>query len=801
VWQQPAPRSRALWTIAGGLGAWHYVVAAVSARAGRIEAFDGGIQTSTISNLLHGQLPITDFYEPYGIGLGVPGLVPRLFGFDGVLAERLTYAVFGALATALAVVLVGRWVGGWRGVAMGALMGVMTLADSTPRYAAPWCALFGFALIVLGAAHRSATPKLRDVARSHPRRLDLAALILSLSGWMRIEYAAFGVLWAGILLVSVPGWLGRRRAAVSAGAAMLPSAIVVLTGGLRHLWWVASYDLKDFRHARGIPIDWGAPGSWLTDLIHGDGATSQPGAIVATYGVALLTLLLVGGLLLTPRGRSLVARADRGTGLLSLALLICLLVLYGQSARFSSTYGELASAVFALPAMLLLGTWLRGRGRVALAATLALVGLLILPTVRQTAPDSVGQVWRDRPVTTSREPIPGYSGIGMYSVDQERSLAALPKQWRKLGLHGESTLSIGRTNTIAWGNDTIVNALVDAPSAAWPLTYDPGLANSDRTQREVVDDLCRSAAPLVQAETAYPDNGNYGIRWGSPRLDEFVAVNYRVAAVAGFYRILLADRCRRPDDVSLADLMVLRDRYLRDDALPEAGATALARLRRSHDPDDAAIAVVGGFGHYVPPADLPRGAVGEALRRFAANARDPGLAARAVLDSRGGPAVTALAAQTAWATGHLAGEADDPRVVPVVLRFARRHPDLGAAVGVLRGVAPGGEAVFADLRHSGNRTLDLLRWEYDTAQSDPAQTARAVALGRSLIAAYDARRDPVRAAVVEIRLAELLWPTDPACSTALLVHADARPGIWLPPHGTAQRCRLLPRRPGSGLSR
>lgn len=783
-------RGAILWALALALGAWHYLVAAVAARTLRIEAFDGGIQTSTIDALTHGRVPIADFYEPYGIGVGVPGLLPRLVGADSVLAERLTYALFGALATALAVVLVGRWSRGRLGPVLAGLTGVATLAGSTPRYAAPWCAVLGFALLVQAAGRRSNAQDLATIAREHPRRLDVAAVVLSLAGWMRVEYAGFALVWAAILLVLAGRSTGRPRAAVSAGVALVPTLIIVLAGGASHLWWVVRYDLVDFRHARGIPIDWGVPGDWVGALAHGHLFDQTAGTIVASYGVAVITALAAVTLLAYPGGRAFLRRADGGTGILLLLFVVSVVVLYAQSARFSVTYGETAVVIFALPAVLLLDAWLASARRCsARVIALAAVTLLILPLLRPQMPDAVRDQWRDRPVTTAREPIPGYNRIGMYSTDQERSLAALPAVWRARGLAGRETLSIGRTNFTAWGNDAIVGGLLHAPPAAWTLTYDPGLVNRDDVQREVVADLCANNAPLVQAETTYPDLGNYGVRWGSTRLDEHVALNYRLDALAGFYRILVPTGCRTVDAVSTDELARLRDARLRASELPEAGALALARLRRSHDPQDAAVAVLGGFGHYVPKTALPRDDAGEALARFVANARDPEIAARAVLATHDRPVGIALAVQNAWASGRQPGEAQEAQVLPAMVAFAERHPDLGGAIGVLRGVLPGGDVLFAELEKAGAHTLELLRWRFDTLAADPARVADLAVLGRRLVAAYDARRDPVQAAAVEIAVATVVEPKDAGCAATYLAHADAAPGIWLAPHGPAGSCR------------
>ena len=88
-----------------------------------------GISSTTITYLLHGQMPHTDFYEPYGIGFGVPGLLPRIAGLEGIFAERLTYGVFPALVTVLATVFVWKRCGPFLGI----LVGLLTLSSNVAR--------------------------------------------------------------------------------------------------------------------------------------------------------------------------------------------------------------------------------------------------------------------------------------------------------------------------------------------------------------------------------------------------------------------------------------------------------------------------------------------------------------------------------------------------------------------------------------------------------------------------------------------------------------------------------------------
>ena len=125
----------ALWTFAGQF---------VDARVAILEPDDNGVLFSTVTYLLHGQIPITDFYEPYGIGLGIPGVIPHLLGFDSALALRVTYGVLPALMTFLVTLFLWRRVR-WELAVLG---GVVSVTCSVPRYAMGFAPLFAFGLMI-----------------------------------------------------------------------------------------------------------------------------------------------------------------------------------------------------------------------------------------------------------------------------------------------------------------------------------------------------------------------------------------------------------------------------------------------------------------------------------------------------------------------------------------------------------------------------------------------------------------------------------------------------------------------------
>jgi hypothetical protein len=79
------------WIFGALLVLWSFMIMAVGARVSILGRFNDGIEYTIVTYLLHGQIPFTDFYEPYGLGLGIPGVFPHLLGFDGAFALRLTY--------------------------------------------------------------------------------------------------------------------------------------------------------------------------------------------------------------------------------------------------------------------------------------------------------------------------------------------------------------------------------------------------------------------------------------------------------------------------------------------------------------------------------------------------------------------------------------------------------------------------------------------------------------------------------------------------------------------------------------
>src|SRR5438046_2994240 len=93
------------WLVGLLIGLLHFAAEAAEALRTPIGRFDEGIQLSSGALIAHGELPLRDYYQPYGPGFGLPGAFGRWFFGDGILADRLVYLFLPALVTTLAYVL------------------------------------------------------------------------------------------------------------------------------------------------------------------------------------------------------------------------------------------------------------------------------------------------------------------------------------------------------------------------------------------------------------------------------------------------------------------------------------------------------------------------------------------------------------------------------------------------------------------------------------------------------------------------------------------------------------------------
>src|SRR4051812_41333528 len=314
------------WVVGVLLGLLHYARRIVDALSFPLQRFDEGIQLTSGWFISQGELPLRDFYQPYGPGFGVPGTIGRwLFG-DGLLADRLVYMLAPAALTTVAYV----WMTRRRDWRYGLALAVLTLPSAVPRYAMCWLAIF-VGLLIAERAMRPARSFAAGLA-ARPWVFLAAGAVMSTAAWVRAEYALAVIVWALFVLLCGGGQSRGRRVVVALVPVLLaaaPYVWILLAGGSTELGRWAGYALRDFRRYRGQPIDLGVLGGY-------DLAAAR---VLFSYvaGVALALLWAV----------QLVQRARRREGPIApdptlvapFLALLAVFVVYAQSVRFSPENG------------------------------------------------------------------------------------------------------------------------------------------------------------------------------------------------------------------------------------------------------------------------------------------------------------------------------------------------------------------------------------------------------------------------------------------------------------------------------
>ncbi len=629
------------WAVGLLFAALHFARSVTDSLRMPIERFDEGIQLSSGWFVSQGELPLRDFYQPYGPGFGVPGAISHWVFGDSVFADRLVYMLAPAALTAVAYVFMTRR-SGWK---YGVVLALFTLPASVTRYSLCWLAILVGLLIAQRAIDATRERSFAAGIAARPWAFLIAGCAMATAGWVRGEYTIAAVAWGALVLFAGRELPRRRRIAIAAvpvALALLPYAAVVVTGGAEELGRWAGYAIHDFRKYRGQPIDLGPLGNYDSD------AARLLFSYVAGVLLALVWIVHVGARALGRRG---LLAPDRTLVAPFLALLAAFAT-YAQSVRFSP-----ANGVAVLPgiaaACLVQRFRIRLPGR-ALAAGAAVLAIAFLPLL-QPFVDMPGDALGARDLNTAPEQVPDLDLVPVSKGDWP-SMAAIHALWRQRGLAGRPVLATNRRNDLAYANGAYLPWFLHAPPGAWITTYDPGIADRDSVQRDATAQLCRNRAPVVEENQDPVAISNGAFRPQdhlSRHLDEYIALNYGSDAVVGVYRLRLPDAsgCVQPDSVDDATVRARRERALRRDDTPQAAALSVLLVERAEAAgrraatDDVAGALLGGY--WVPDTQMPQGPVRAGLLALRSRHVVPGEAAATAAP---GGALTRLATTTAYTT-------------------------------------------------------------------------------------------------------------------------------------------------------
>lgn len=539
-----------------GLLAWLAIVAVgttillVPYTFGQPNVFDEGFMATGGMLILRGWLPIRDFYVIYGPGqYYFTAAVYAIFGEDLYFtrfAHQIVLACLGCGVVATAWLLAAR---SW--FAMGLVACAFTLVARVVQWSPGYAALPATLALVLACLAFA-----RWGATRRQGWLLASALLVGLAGAVRWDFGLFGV---AALCLALPLTLRDRplaerlRAAVfAAGTALALIALafapfVALGGAAR--WWdeVPRFMLWEFGVWRNLDFVASAWADATRALQHADFATLVRAGCKLAFAAlpplaALAALLIAGRRLWRPRSGAPGA-ADAGAlmlGFVALFLFNQMRVRSGWPQGFPSFVAALPLAAYALAA---LPVRRRSNARFAPALRAAALLAFIAPPVvvayndrRGEAPDVRSAIhWSDAmPRATRTRLAPELAPTAQWA-----DYVALVRHVRQHTAPGEPIFSGVADTSRLFVNDAMLYFLADRPPATRWVEMEPGLANTERGQRELVLALERQRVRTVVLFNKLSDEPNATARSnGIHLLDDYLRERFVAVREFGAYVVM-----------------------------------------------------------------------------------------------------------------------------------------------------------------------------------------------------------------------------------------------------------------------
>ncbi len=501
-------------------------LAVLPSRLYDIIRFDEGFIVTGAMMVRDGLWPLRDFYTGYGPAqFVVDALLHAVFGAD-LLVTRLADAAVLGLAGAAVLGCVRRLAGAraaWLSVL--AYAALTALIHPSANYPAFWTLplLLGAALLFGDWACGGRT-----------RRLVGASLLVGLTGLLRWDFGLFGTAALGAAVLAVQ-WRRRHGRARAFAAGLLPALGVVclvylpLIAGHAHRWFdeVPLFLALEFRKWRNVDLLRPA----LASLVQG-GPAGAAGALYALGLVAFPFIVLGAATWQAARGTLRAPeRPDRATGTALLLAFVGVLLLNQLRVRTN-----LWQAFPAIVVALTLTAWTArslARGRPALrVAAAGLVALLCAAAAVQQY-----RWWSRADAAVS---LPGATGIRLPTDQGWREYAALLGHLRAGTSPDEPIFSgVGDTSRL-YINDPMLYFLAERRPATRFVEMEPGIANTERAQREIADELERHRVrTIVLAHYLSREPNRTAVSNGVTLLDEYVRRRYTPTARFGVYTVLV----------------------------------------------------------------------------------------------------------------------------------------------------------------------------------------------------------------------------------------------------------------------
>lgn len=504
-----------------------------------VNIFDEGLQLASGAFADKGLIAFRDYYVPYGPANAYLLAALRSVGFDSLEASRTLFLLLNGAVAGIGSYLVIRRTGILAAVVFSGLVlafppassytGVVLLVIASYLTAIGWRMTF------------RARPLVEQPSANGNTRLLIAGILLALTVWFRWEFIAILAVWI-VLVLQRPKSGNQAKftlVLVPAAIAAVPYVAIVALGGGTNLFDAVEYALFGYPRYRSLPFPLTAP--WELFSLTWSNRTIPYNQLVFTmsyFAIALALLLLVIGLFAKRHKRWQWARVFERDD-------TRMIVIVGATAGFLLLSLRTRPDVAHASQLMLLG-WLAvlwNRPRYSqLGVTVAVLAISTLSVLTIQSLQSNSWAAASSQIQSSAiEELPRLRYVTVGNDDDDADLREIFGAWNQYRLANpfasDAILVANRSNSMTFANAPIVYWLLDAPPAHWLTTFDPGFADQEGQQRQMIDALCESGAALVLREPLR-GAGQRPDGQVSDALDGFIRTHYVIVHSTERYDLL-----------------------------------------------------------------------------------------------------------------------------------------------------------------------------------------------------------------------------------------------------------------------
>ena len=487
--------------------------------------FDEGLQLASGTFAGKGLIAFRDYYVPYGPANAYLLAALRLLGLDSIIFSRALFLLLNGAVAGLGTYLLLRRRGFF---AAAVFAGLAIAVPPSPSYTGVVLLMIAAFLTAIGwRVGPLKRPLVEQSSTTDNMRLLIVGVLLAFAVWFRWEFVVVLAVWCGLILQrsGLSMAVRARLTAVPLALASAPYVAIVVLGGGVNLFRAIEYAVFVYPRYRGLPFPFAAPWKLVESIASNRVFAYDDFVVVISYFAVAIGLLLI----------ALGPIADRNQRLQPMRVFQSdstrTIVIVGATATFLLFSLRTRPDVPHASQLILLGwmaiLWSRSRYRrlgVAVGVTVFMLSLLVtLPTLTN---DWTTASTRVQAGITGSLPRSQYV---VYRYGEDIYLEEMVEAWHQYHAENPGATDVvfvaNRSNSLTFVNAPLVYWLLDASPAHWLTTFDPGFADQEDQQRDMVEKLCESRALLVLREPFQNLEHPPDLRF-SEILDEFISENY-----------------------------------------------------------------------------------------------------------------------------------------------------------------------------------------------------------------------------------------------------------------------------------